>query len=424
VSTAATAGDLEAQLVYRRAVEATMWGMPAVSMAAVRRSLSRDLDAGYGDVIYFTRPMEPRHEFLTANNQTPYVVTFFDLKAGPMVLEVPAASDEVALFGSAIDSWQVPLADVGPTGEDAGKGGRYLFLPPDHQGEPPDGFIVVGSPTRYVHIALRPITIGSGTLEDAVAYSQQLKAYPLEAAGGPPANRYIDAYPLAWKTLPSFDVRFLELLAEMIDQEPPQAKDAAMIGMLASIGIEPGTPFQPQGERAELLAKAVQDGAAAMNDYFINQAFVAHWPDRHWLATKPENNHGFSFYGDGKLDYDHRAGGFSFWATWAPKRLGDPTKLPASSYLKCFADASGELFKGDRTYRLRVPADIPARDFWAIIAYEIGTNAFIHNPDNRVGVSSYDRDNLTINQDRSVDVYLRPQAPQGLENNWQARTSG
>jgi hypothetical protein len=131
---------------------------------------------------------------------------------------------------------------------------------------------VVGSPTRYVHIALRPITIGSGTLEDAVAYSQQLKAYPLEAAGGPPANRYIDAYPLAWKTLPSFDVRFLELLAEMIDQEPPQAKDAAMIGMLASIGIEPGTPFQPQGERAELLAKAVQDGAAAMNDYFINQA--------------------------------------------------------------------------------------------------------------------------------------------------------
>jgi hypothetical protein len=68
VSTAATAGDLEAQLVYRRAVEATIWGMPAVSMAAVRRSLSRDLDAGYGDVIYFTRPMEPRHEFLTANN--------------------------------------------------------------------------------------------------------------------------------------------------------------------------------------------------------------------------------------------------------------------------------------------------------------------------------------------------------------------
>jgi hypothetical protein len=35
-----------------------------------------------------------------------------------------------------------------------------------------------------------------------------------------------------------------------------------------------------------------------------------------------------------------------------------------------------------------------------------------------VGVSSYDRDKLTVNQDGSVDVYLGPQAPQGLEDNW------
>jgi hypothetical protein len=271
VSTAATAGDLEAQLVYRRAVEATIWGMPAVSMAAVRRSLSRDLDAGYGDVIYFTRPMEPRHEFLTANNQTPYVVTFFDLKAGPMVLEVPAASDEVALFGSAIDSWQVPLADVGPTGEDAGKGGRYLFLP-----RPP------GRATRRVHRGwvadpLCPHRAAPDHHRQRDAGGRRrlqpaAQGLPLGGRWRATGERYIDAYPLAWKSLPSFDVRFLELLAEMIDQEPPQAKDAAMIGMLASIGIEPGTPFQPQGERAELLAKAVQDGAAAMNDYFINQA--------------------------------------------------------------------------------------------------------------------------------------------------------
>jgi hypothetical protein len=48
--------------------------MPAVSMAAVRRALGRDLDAGYGDVMYFSQVMGPRHEFLTANNQTPYVL--------------------------------------------------------------------------------------------------------------------------------------------------------------------------------------------------------------------------------------------------------------------------------------------------------------------------------------------------------------
>jgi hypothetical protein len=104
-------------------------------MAAIRRSLERDLDADFGDVIYFSQVMAPRHEFLTANNQTPYVFTFFDLRRGPMVLEVPAASAKVALFGSGIDSWEVPLVDVGPTGEDAGRGGRYLSTPSDRDTE-------------------------------------------------------------------------------------------------------------------------------------------------------------------------------------------------------------------------------------------------------------------------------------------------
>jgi hypothetical protein len=113
--------------------------MPAVSMAALRRSLRRDLDADFGDIVYFSDVMAPRHEFLTANNQTPYVFAVFDLRRGPMVLDVPAASDEVALFGSGIDAWEVPLADVGPTGEDAGRGGRYAFLPPGFDGQMADG---------------------------------------------------------------------------------------------------------------------------------------------------------------------------------------------------------------------------------------------------------------------------------------------
>jgi len=121
--------DVQARLVHPRAMEATVWGMPAVSMAPVRRSLKRDLGDDFGDVID-PDVMQPRHEFLTANHETPYVLTFFDLDRGPMVLDVPAASTEAVLFGSAIDSWEVPLVDIGATGDDAGHGGRYLFTPP------------------------------------------------------------------------------------------------------------------------------------------------------------------------------------------------------------------------------------------------------------------------------------------------------
>ena len=35
-----------------------------------------------------------------------------------------------------------------------------------------------------------------------------------------------------------------------------------------------------------------------------------------------------------------------------------------------------------------------------------------------MGVSSYDKENLTVNEDGSVDVYIGPKAPDGLEQNW------
>jgi hypothetical protein len=168
-------------------------GMPAVSMAAVRRSLPRDLDAGYGDVVACSDVFRSRHGFLTANNQTPYVCTVFDLDDGPMVLAVPPASEKVALFGSAIDSWEVPLADLGPTGEDGGHGGRYVFLPPGQDRAPSDEYFVVPSPTRFVHIALRPITRGTGTLADAAAYGRTLRTYRFDEAEDPPPTRYVDA---------------------------------------------------------------------------------------------------------------------------------------------------------------------------------------------------------------------------------------
>ena len=59
-----------------------------------------------------------------------------------------------------------------------------------------------------------------------------------------------------------------------------------------------------------------------------------------------------------------------------------------------------------------------ARDFWSIVVYEIGTNAFIHNDQNVVGLSSHDAERMTVNDDGSTDIYIGPLTPPGLENNW------
>ena len=338
-----SADDLARRTFARRAVEAAIWGMPAVSMAGVRRSL-QGIGADYNQVVYFSKPMEARHEFLTANNQTPYVLSVLDTHGGPIVLDVPPASAKVALFGSAIDSWEVPLADVGPTGDDGGKGGKYLFLPPGYEQAPPDGYYVVPSPTYFVHVALRPIVGKDGTLDDAVAYSKMLKVYPLAQADNP-QTKHVDAYPHPWKTLPVYDLTFFKDLAAVVNDEPAQVTDAAMLGMLASIGIRKGRPFNPTGETAQAFAKAAGDAYAEMQTYFVTpgQGLIRYWRDRQWSGPYLTEKDDFTFLVDGKLLIDERAGGFAFWATWLPKKLG-----AASAYLNGLRDDAGELFSGQK----------------------------------------------------------------------------
>ena len=327
--------------IERRAVEAAIWGMPAVSMVGFRKSLA-GIGADFNQVVYFTQPPEARHEFLTANNQTPYVMTVLDLRRGPVVVEVPPASSKVALFGSAIDSWQVPLVDLGPSGDDAGKGGKYLFLPPGYTGSRPDGHIAIPSPTIFVHVALRPIMIGQGTLADGVAYSQTLKVYPLAEASNP-QTKYMDVYQKPWKTLPVYDLTYFRDLAAVVNDEPAQEKDAVMLGLLASIGIEKGKPFNPTGEQAAAYERAVQEAYAAMQDYFTTpgKALAPHWPGRQWSATHRTQTQDFTFLVDGKLLVDERGGGFALFATWLPKKFG-----AASAYPMALRDGAGKLLSG------------------------------------------------------------------------------
>ena len=160
--------DLGYQLAYQRGVQAVIWGMPAVSLASLREATFHDLGARYYDVVYMSNVTLPRHELLTATNQAPYVLVMLNLKDGPAVLEVPPATDKVAFCGGAVDSWMVPIADVGPLGDDAGKGGKYLFLPPGSAAPAPREYLPAPSKTYGVHVALRPVP-SAGTLADAVA---------------------------------------------------------------------------------------------------------------------------------------------------------------------------------------------------------------------------------------------------------------
>jgi len=105
------------------------------------------------------KPITAPQEALTANNQTPYVTVLLSTRQGPVVFDIPPASEQTAIFGSATDVWQVPVTDIGPAGQVKGKGGKYLFLPPGYEGKMPEGFLPVQPELYDVIVALRPIQL-------------------------------------------------------------------------------------------------------------------------------------------------------------------------------------------------------------------------------------------------------------------------
>jgi len=406
------------QQLYQRGIEAVIWGMPAVSMAFFRDSAFETYGVTYNDIIAFSHPAQPRQELLTSNAQVPYVFTFLDLRKGPAVMEVPAQNDKSLLYGQMVDAWQVSIADIGPSGADKGNGGKYLFTPPGWNGTVPDGYLHVPSESYRHVMMLRSVKKGNTTDDEAHAYAQLIKVYQFSEAANPPAQKFVDGFQKAWDTLPHYDMRFYNYISDLVSVEPVRARDKVMMGMLRTLDIEPGKPFKPDARSTEILEQSVLAGRAQMEIYFEDwgRAMTPYWPGSQWgyVALGLKDLAGFSYETETALLLDDRAGGMFYGATFLPKSL----EGGGTFYLCSLRDANGDLFKGENTYRMRVGSDVPARDFWAIVAYDLDSKSYIFNDLNRGGLSSYDKPNMKVNSDGSVDIYLASKAPPGLEGNW------
>ena len=407
--------EVQRDRIVNRACEAAIWGLPAVAVYDIELALQRDAGAKPGTIGYMTAPMDSRHGFLTANDVTPYVFAGMPLNGEPHVIEVPPVGDKAQLFGSILNAWQRPLVDVGPSGEDAGKGGRYLILPPDYNGEvPSDGYIVLRSDTAAVHFAFRPVAINGGQMADQSAYAQTLKVYPLAdpAATWP----FIDVHAHPINTLPVYDWTFFTDLSTVLQRETPLERDHAMTGLLGSIGMVPGQPFEPDEATKAALLEGLQCAYDYMQHWFVTDggSLKRLWDDRqHGTFNFPleQAKLGLPFIDDTGLMIDKRAFMY-FYVTYLPKTLGGGTY-----YISGLRDADGELLNGSDTYRLTVPADTRAEDFWSVIAYSMKTKGFIQGAE-RVGLASTALESLAKNDDGSVDIYFAPEAPQGKASNW------
>jgi hypothetical protein len=415
-----TRRQLDQRAAYRRAVEAVIWGMPAVNFDLMLQAFVR-AGGGPNQVPYWSRLLDSRNQTLTPNPDTIYFNPFFDTRtAGPMVLEIPPA-DDGSITGSIDDCWQNALEDVGPAGADKGAGGKYLILPPGHSGAAPDGYIPVPSDTYQGFIILRS-NVKSGADADvaaAVAYGKRIRFYPLAQAASPPQTPLVDMTGVLFDSTIPYDARFFRSLARMVDYEPWLTRDKAMIDPLRSIGIAKGQAFRPSRETEDMLEAAAQEAQSWLDSKYEDVFDPPFFGAGHWaLPAVKEVREGMpDFFADpDAYPLDGRAVTYSM-AYFSAKHLGI-----GQFYLMTVRDRDGQAFDGAATYRLRVPPDAPVRLYWSATAYDRQTHALIRNAPHASRASS--SPDLEANADGSVDLWFAPAPPDGRQANWVPTSKG
>lgn len=409
-----TAKELAQRSFERRAVEAAIWGMPLVNFAAMRQAYFHDAQAQYNDVLYFSKPANWKFQTTTPNNSTNYVLFFVNVKNGPVVIELPPV-EEAALFGSITDSWNIPLVDVGNAGQDKGKGGKYLLLPPDYKAEIPAGYIPVYSSTYNLYSLMRliPKTQRPEDLTKAITYLQKLKIHPLAKDTLP---HFIDMADKSFAGITAYDVRFYTLLAQMVAEEPVDEHDVAIMGQLITLGIGKNRMFNPDAAAQKMLEHSLQEAHEFMIAGF-KATGALWWPERKWRfpANKEVMQSKLTFVHDERLLLDERA--YTFFAAYAA-----PLNPSANLYLKVFEDKDGDALTGSQVYKLHLPANVPSTQFWSLVAYDVETAGFIRQA-TVVGIDSYNQ-HLKKNSDGSIDIFLAATPPKGHETNWISTSLG
>ena len=427
LSTTAVATDFEPQYIggypteetaaamfdeydYQAATQFYIWGYAYLNALGLEKG-SAKMGGDERSFYMFDKLVQPQHLFLTANTLSVYNFTRpVDLSIGPVVFEVPPRTR-----GHFFDIGMRAYMDTGDVGPDQGKGGKYLAVAPDYQGEIPEGYFVVRP--AYSHLltfAIRTFPGVEGSLEGAVELGKQAKWYYLSEAANPPKNTQVLIGDRPFSQEWPRDEEAFAWLAEVFNRDMVPESGKAHLGNMRRLGLEKGKPFAPD-ERAQAILKRAAKTAEAMvlSMAYRNRQGLRTYDNRQYDATFL--NSSSLFYQEHYEEVEQRAGTWHLvvgnFAQYIPAKPGT-----GGVYMNTYLDKDGNSLIGSNTYRLRVPAEVPVKQFWQIPIYEVATRSMINTDQKKATLSG--TDDLRRNDDGSVDLYFGPVTPEGFEKNW------
>ena len=396
-----------------RAVQAYRFFYPTVSGAAI---LKGNNEVGVVEnKIFGILDTKPRHVGFTLNSDTPYGPVQLDLRTGPFVIELPAGP----LIGAALDINQRWIADIGIPGPDEGKGGKHLILPPDYKENVPDGYYVWNSATNRVIIAIRSLPV-QGDVTGAIERLQTIKIHPLNPPAGWSGAKWVDLTEIPQDTTPvkwEKNIKFWEVLHEVIETEPAVEGYRNNYGELAALGIAKGKPFAPDARMKRILEMAAKTGLAQMQAYSFADRRPDRivWKDRKWEWAALRYEDGF-FNTPNYVDLEAREVWFYQAIGTSPAMFRRKAGF-GSLYWLGLRDNEGGYLDGGNTYKLTVPQPVPAKLFWSVTVYDAETRSQVAADQGRAALRSMFELNDKLGE-KSLELYFGPKPPTGKEGEW------
>lgn len=406
--TATAARQLRDALFFNRAVEAYLVQMHGVSWYSVWKGVAQAGDGVANQIVLWETLMDGETLLLTGNTETVYGLSAIDLKRdGPVVIDAPAM-----LLGGISDLWQREVIGIGPTGHDKGKGGKFLLLPPDYDGPVPDGYMSEKSSTYGLVFGVRGFQGPDGP-GNAVSLIKNTRVYPLSKAANPPSTTFVNGSHRQVLTVFPDTGRYFDELAAMIEREPHDVIPSHERFQLAAIGIEKGKPFALDGGQRALFDEAARfaAGVARTNSFDSTDPARLVYPDRRWEWLFIGGS--ATWDSQGYVNTDRRAG-FAYSAIGMSPAMVEKHVGAGSQYLWTPRDASGAFLDGGKRYRLHIPPNIPAKNFWSVVAYDSDSRSILRNSQPFPSVSTYTKP--AANADGSIDIAFGPQEPASAQN--------